>query len=129
MIGVWFDFVKDMGFIGGKMLFYYGFVEGLDGFCKNIVMIVDMCEKCGVDFWLMFDCWMVFDVDYVSWFVIVVYEYGLKWIEEVISFDDYWGYVELKCNVFKGMFVMIGEYEVMCWGFCMLLEMECCDII
>lgn len=118
VMGVCFDKVKEFGFIGGKMFLYYGFVEGEEGFWKNIEMFVEMCERVGDDFWFMYDCWMLFDVDYVMWFVYVVFDYGFKWFEEVLIFDDYWGYVELCKCVFLLMFIIMGEYEVMCWGFC-----------
>jgi L-rhamnonate dehydratase len=54
---------------------------------------------------------------------------GLKWIEEALSPDDYWGYAELKKNAPKGMLVTTGEHEATRWGFRMLMDMECCDII
>ena len=49
--------------------------------------------------------------------------------EEAISPDDYWGYAQLKRNVPKGMLVTTGEHEATRWGFRMLMEMDCCDII
>ena len=48
---------------------------------------------------------------------------------EALSPDDYWGYQALKKNAPKGMLVTTGEHEATRWGFRMLLEMECCDII
>ena len=59
----------------------------------------------------------------------VAREHGLKWIEEALSPDDYWGYAELKRRVPDGMLVTTGEHEATRWGFRMLLEMDCCDII
>jgi L-rhamnonate dehydratase len=53
----------------------------------------------------------------------------LKWIEEALPPDDYWGYAALRNNVPKGMLVTTGEHEATRWGFRMLLEMGCCDII
>jgi L-rhamnonate dehydratase len=35
----------------------------------------------------------------------------------------------LKRNVPKGMLVTTGEHEATRWGFRMLMEMDCCDII
>jgi len=54
---------------------------------------------------------------------------GLKWIEECLPPDDYWGYAKLRRDVPRGMLVTTGEHEATRWGFRMLLEMECCDII
>ncbi len=43
--------------------------------------------------------------------------------------DDYWGYRDLKKAVPPGMLVTTGEHDATRWGFRMLLEMDCCDII
>jgi L-rhamnonate dehydratase len=123
------DLAKDMGFIGGKMPLHHGPAEGLEGLHKNVAMIADMREKCGKDFWLMLDCWMALDLDYATRLAIACHEYGLKWIEEALSPDDYWGYADLRRNVPRGMLVTTGEHEATRWGFRMLLEMGCCDII
>jgi L-rhamnonate dehydratase len=96
---------------------------------KNIAELAEMRSRVGPDFWLMLDCWMALDVDYATRLAIAAHEHGLKWIEEAISPDDYWGYAELKRNVPKGMLVTTGEHEATRWGFRMLLEMDCCDII
>lgn len=110
VIGVCLDLVKEMGFIGGKMLMYWGLYDGDVGICKDVVMVVDMCEKCGEDFWLMFDCWMSQDVNYVIKLVYVCAFYNLKWIEECLLLQQYESYCELKCNVLVGMMVISGEY-------------------
>jgi L-rhamnonate dehydratase len=123
------DIAKDLGFIGGKLALHHGPAEGAEGLHKNVALLADMRAKVGDDFWLMYDCWMSLDVDYATRLAIACHEHGLKWIEEAISPDDYWGYAELKHNVPKGMLVTTGEHEATRWGFRMLLEMECCDII
>src|ERR1700712_684024 len=123
------DLAKEMGFIGGKMALHHGPAEGLEGLHKNIATLADMREKVGPDFWLMLDCWMALDVEYATRLALAAHEYGLKWIEEALSPDDYWGYAELRRNVPRGMLVTTGEHEATRWGFRMLLEMECCDII
>jgi len=123
------DLAKHMGFIGGKLPLHHGPAEGEDGLKKNIAALADMRSKVGDDFWLMLDCWMALDVNYATRLATRAHEFGLKWIEEAISPDDYWGYAELKRNVPKGMLVTTGEHEATRWGFRMLLEMDCCDII
>ena len=123
------DLAKTFGFIGGKMALHHGPAEGDEGFRKNIAALAGMRAKCGPDFWLMWDCWMSLDVDYATRLALAAQEHGLKWIEEAISPDDYWGYAELRRNVPRGMLVTTGEHEATRWGFRMLLEMECCDII
>jgi L-rhamnonate dehydratase len=123
------DLAKKLGFIGGKIALHHGPAEGIEGFKKNIAQLADMRTKCGPDFWLMWDCWMSLDVDYATRLAIAAQEHGLKWIEEAISPDDYWGYAELRRNLPKGILVTTGEHEATRWGFRMLLEMDCCDII
>ena len=123
------DLAKEMGFIGGKMPLHHGPGEGEDGLHKNIAEIAEMRSRVGADFWLMLDCWMSLDLNYATRLAHAASEHGLKWIEEALSPDDYWGYAELKRNAPAGMLVTTGEHEATRWGFRMLLEMDCCDII
>jgi len=123
------DLAKEMGFIGGKMPLQHGPAEGEEGLKKNLTKLEDMRNRVGDDFWLMYDCWMSLDLNYATRLAHKAQQYGLKWIEECLSPDDYWGYAELRRNVPKGMLVTTGEHEATRWGFRMLLEMECCDII
>ena len=123
------DVAKQLGFIGGKLPLHHGPAEGEEGFAKNLAMLADMRGKVGPDFWLMLDCWMSLDLNYAVRLAGRAQEYGLKWIEEALSPDDYWGYADLKRNAPRGMLVTTGEHEATRWGFRMLLEMECCDII
>jgi L-rhamnonate dehydratase len=123
------DLARQMGFIGGKLPLHHGPAEGEEGFARNIAMLADMRAKVGPDFWLMLDCWMSLDLNYSIKLAQRAQEHGLKWIEEALSPDDYWGYAELKRNAPKGMLVTTGEHEATRWGFRMLLEMGCCDII
>ena len=123
------DLAKQMGFIGGKMPLHHGPAEGDEGFAKNIAELAEMRSRCGEDFWLMFDCWMALDLNYATRLAHAAKDHGLKWIEEALSPDDYWGYQALKKAAPPGMLVTTGEHEATRWGFRMLLEMECCDII
>jgi L-rhamnonate dehydratase len=123
------DLAKQMGFIGGKMPLHHAPAEREEGLAKNIAQLADMRQRCGDDFWLMYDCWMSLDVEYATRLAHAAWEYRLKWIEEALPPDDYWGYAELRRNVPRGMLVTTGEHEATRWGFRMLLEMECCDIL
>jgi L-rhamnonate dehydratase len=127
--GVRPDLAQKMGFIGGKMPLHHAPVEGEAGFRHNIEELAIMRERVGADFWLMFDCWMSLDLDYATRFAHAAQEHGLKWIEEALPPDDYWGYAALRRNVPKGMLVTAGEHEATRWGFRLLLEMGCCDIL
>lgn len=123
------DIAKKLGFIGGKMPLHHGPAEGEEGLRKNLDMIRDMREKVGDDFWLMLDCWMSLDLEYATRLAHGAAEYNLKWIEEALSPDDYWGYAKLKKQVPPKMLVTTGEHEATRWGFKLLLDMECADIL
>ena len=123
------DIAKKLGFIGGKMPLHHGPAEGEEGLRKNLEMIRDMREKVGDDFWLMLDCWMSLDLEYATRLAHGAAEYNLKWIEEALPPDDYWGYAKLKKQVPPKMLVTTGEHEATRWGFKLLLDMECADIL
>ncbi|BAO88977.1 L-rhamnonate dehydratase [Caballeronia cordobensis] len=123
------DLAKEMGFIGGKMPLQHGPAEGEEGLAKNIAKLADMRAKVGGDFWLMFDCWMSLDLNYAKRLANAAREHGLKWIEEALPPDDYWGYAELRRSVPAGMMVTTGEHEATRWGFRMLFEMGCADLV
>lgn len=123
------DLAKKMGFIGGKMPLQHGPAEGEEGLQKNIAKLASMRDAVGPDFWLMFDCWMSLDLNYATRLAHAAHEFGLKWIEEALPPDDYWGYAQLRRDVPRGMLVTTGEHEATRWGFRLLLEKECCDII
>lgn len=123
------DLAKGLGFIGGKMPLKHGPAERDQGMKANIEAFSAMRDKVGPDFWLMLDCWMALDLDYATRLGHAGAAHGLKWIEEALSPDDYWGYAALKKSVPPGVLVTTGEHEATRWGFRMLLEMGCCDII
>ena len=123
------DLARNMGFIGGKMPLQHGPAEGEEGLRANLAQLARMREAVGPDFWLMYDCWMSLDVHYATRLAHAAREYGLKWIEECLPPDDYWGYARLRREVPAGMLVSTGEHEATRWGFRMLLEMQCCDLI
>ena len=123
------DLARKMGFIGGKMPLKHGPAEREEGLNANIKALAEMREKVGPDFWLMLDCWMSLDLDYATRLAHAAAPHGLKWIEEALSPDDYWGYAALKKAAPPGMLITTGEHEATRWGFRLLLEMGCCDII
>ncbi len=123
------DLAKEMGFIGGKLPLRHSPAEGDEGFSKNMAALAEMRDRVGEDFWLMVDCWMSLDLDYALRLSRAAAEFKLKWIEEALLPDDYWGYAELRRKAPSGMLVTTGEHEATRWGFRMLLEMECADIL
>lgn len=123
------DLAEAMGFIGGKLPLHHGPAEGDAGLRENIEELGTMRGRVGGDFWLMFDCWMSLDLNYAVRLAHAAQAHGLKWIEEALLPDDYWGYAELRRRVPPGMLVTTGEHESTRHGFRLLLEMGCCDII
>lgn len=124
------DLAKEMGFIGGKLPLHHGPAEREEGLCKNLELLGEMRNRVGDDFWLMYDCWMSLDLNYATRLATKAWnEFGLKWIEEALPPDDYWGYAELRRSVPKGMLVNTGEHEATRWGFRLLVDMGCCDVI
>jgi L-rhamnonate dehydratase len=123
------DLAKDLGFIGGKLPLQHGPAEGEAGMRANLDRLAAMRDKVGEDFWLMYDCWMSLDLNYATRLANHAREYGLKWIEEALPPDDYWGYAALRRAVPAGMMVTTGEHEATRWGFRMLMEMGCCDLV
>ncbi|TDA46402.1 L-rhamnonate dehydratase [Burkholderia pyrrocinia] len=123
------DLAKEMGFIGGKLPLHHGPAEGDEGLRRNLDALATMRDRVGADFWLMLDCWMSLDVRYATRLAHEACAYGLKWIEECLPPDDYWGYAQLRRAAPPDLLVTTGEHEATRWGFRMLLEMGCCDII
>jgi L-rhamnonate dehydratase len=116
------DVAQQLGFLGGKMPLHHAPAEGEEGLRANLEQLRDMRERVGPDFWLMLDCWMSLDVDYATRLAHRAAVYGLKWIEEALIPDDYWGYAQLKRQVPPGLLVTTGEHEATRWGFRQLLE-------
>lgn len=123
------DLAKEMGFIGGKLPLQHGPSEGEEGLRQNLELLGAMRQKVGDDFWLMWDCWMSLDLDYATRLAQQSAEFGLRWIEEALPPDDYWGYADLRKRVPAGMLVTTGEHEATRHGFRLLLEMQCADIL
>ena len=123
------DLAQKFGFIGGKLPLHHGPAEGEEGLRKNIELLASMRDRVGPDFWLMYDCWMGLDLNYAQRLSHAATKHGLKWIEEALLPDDYWGYADLRRHIPPGMLVTTGEHEATRWGFRMLLEMGCADIL
>lgn len=123
------DKAKELGFIGGKMPLQHAPAEGAEGMRANLATLAGMRDKVGDDFWLMFDCWMSLDLNYATKLAHAAADYDLKWIEEALPPDDYWGYRDLRRAAPTGMLVTTGEHEATRHGFRLLLEMGCADIL
>ncbi|GAB3559770.1 L-rhamnonate dehydratase [Spelaeicoccus albus] len=116
------DVAKSLGFVGGKMPLHHGPAEGQQGMAANLDLLGRMRDATGDDFWLMYDCWMSLDVDYATRLAHAAAELGLKWIEEPLPPDDYWGHAELRRRMPSTVLLTSGEHEATRWGFRQLLE-------
>jgi L-rhamnonate dehydratase len=123
------DLAAQMGFVGGKLPLQHGPAEGAAGFGDNLEKLALMRSRVPEDFWLMWDCWMSLDVDYAARLATAGAEHGLKWIEEALIPDDYWGYGELRSRLPASVLMTSGEHEATRWGFRLLLETGRCDIL
>ncbi|MBQ0895651.1 L-rhamnonate dehydratase [Micromonospora sp. U56] len=122
------DLAQKMGFIGGKLPLHHGPAEGAEGLERNIAMLREMRQQVGEGFWLAYDCWMSLTVDYATRLAHVGAEHGLKWIEEPLLPDDYWGLAELRRRLPPTMMLASGEHEATRYGFQLLLD-NGCDIV
>ena len=123
------DLAQKMGFVGGKMALQHGPEQGAEGIRAELDRLAAMRDRVGDDFWLMLDCWMSLDVDHAVKLAQGAAAYGLNWLEEALPPDDYWGYAALRRRMPTGVRVSTGEHEATRWGFRLLLEMGCADIL
>jgi L-rhamnonate dehydratase len=123
------DLAREMGFVGGKMPLVHGPAEGEEGLRKNIDRAAEMHALVGDDFFLAYDCWMALDVNYTLKLIEGLRPYGFKWVEEFLPPDDYWGYAEVRRRAPRDLLTTTGEHEASRYGFRMLIDMRCCDII
>ena len=122
------DFAKDMGFHGAKFPLPFGPAQGQEGMRKNIEMVKKWREIVGEDYPLMIDCYMSLTVPYAIELARRCEPYNIKWIEETLPPDEYEGYARIKEKVCSTL-LTTGEHEYTRYGFRMLLEKKCCDVL
>lgn len=128
------DLAREMGFVGGKLPLPAGPAEGAEGLAEDVALASRMRDACGPasEFFLSWDCYMSLDVPFTLELVKAIEPFEFKWIEEFLPPDDYWGYAEVRRAVRAGgtgLLTTTGEHESTRWGFKLLLEWECADII
>jgi L-rhamnonate dehydratase len=125
------DLAKEMGFLGGKLPLAEGPGSGGEGLRRNVELAAEMRERVGDadEFFLAYDCWMALTLDYALRLVEGLRPYRFKWLEEALPPDDYWGYAELRRRAPRDLMITTGEHEATRWGFRMLVDMGCCDMI
>jgi len=123
------DLARELGFVGGKMTLRHGPAEGEKGLRRNPEAAREMRERVGDDFMLAYDCWMALDVPYAVRLAEGLRPHRFAWIEECLPPDDYWGYAELRRRLPPGLLLTTGEHEAGRYGFRLLIDMGCCDIV
>jgi L-rhamnonate dehydratase len=123
------DVARRLGFLGAKLPLAYSPSEGPDGFAANLAALAAAREAVGDGFPLMLDCWMALDVEYATRLAAAASDHGLHWLEEPLLPDDYWGCAEVRRALPRGVQLATGEHEATSWGFRMLLELGCADVL
>lgn len=125
------DLAREMGFVGGKLPLPAGPGEGDDGLREDLELAATMRERCGPegDFFLAYDCYMSLDLPFALRLVDGLVPLGFRWVEEPLLPDDYWGYSELHRAAAGRIALTTGEHEATRWGFRLLLERECADML
>ena len=125
------DLAKEMGFIGGKMPLHHGPAEGEEGLNKNAGRNRRHARAVGAGF--LADAGLLDgagpELCHQAGAPGAWEQSGLKWIEEALIARRLLGLSRPQESVPPGMLVTTGEHEATRWGFRMLLEMDCCDII
>jgi L-rhamnonate dehydratase len=123
------DLARDLGFGGGKLSLPHGLAAGEDGFRANVDLLTEARAAVGPDFLLAADCWMGLDVPSALRLIDAVAELGVVWLEEPLEPDDYWGFAELRRAAAGRVAITTGEHEASKFGFRLLVDMGCCDVV
>jgi L-rhamnonate dehydratase len=120
---------KQLGFVGAKLPLVYGPADGEEGLRLNVDIAAQSRADVGDDFPLAYDCWMALDLSYALRLAEALAPLRFLWLEECLPPDDYWGYAELKRRAPRGLLITTGEHEATRFGFRLLIDMRCCDVI
>jgi L-rhamnonate dehydratase len=123
------DLAQQLGFIGGKVPLVHGPAEGDEGLRANVELMAEMRARVGDEFFLAYDCWMALTVEYTLRLIEALRPHRLKWVEEFLPPDDYWGYAEVRKRAPRDILLTTGEHEWTRWGFRLLIDNRCCDIV
>jgi L-rhamnonate dehydratase len=123
------ELAQELGFAGGKISLPHGLAAGGAGFETNVELVAEARSRVGEGFLLAADCWMAFDLPYALRLVEALVPLGIAWIEEPLQPDDYWGYAELRRAAAGRVPVTTGEHEATRYGFRLLVDMGCCDVV
>lgn len=125
------DAARALGFAGGKLPLPASPAEGEEGLAENLALAARMREACGDpdDFFLAVDCWMSLDVPYAARLGEGLARLGFRWLEEPLPPDDYAGHARLRRELGGAIALAAGEHEATRWGFELLLDQGCADLL
>ena len=107
----------------------HGPAEGERGLKRNLELAAEAKASVPDDFFLAVDAYMALDVPYALRLIDGLAALGYLWLEDFLLPDDYWGYREVKRRAPSNILLTGGEHEASRYGFRMLLEMDCFDIL
>ncbi|MBA2357301.1 MAG: L-rhamnonate dehydratase [Actinobacteria bacterium] len=123
------DRAKELGFVGGKLPLAHGPADGDAGLRLNLERAAEARASVGDDFFLAYDCWMALDVPYTLRLIEGLRPHRFRWVEEFLPPDDYAGYADVRRRAPRDIMLSTGEHEATRWGFRLLVDMGCCDIV
>jgi len=117
----------DKGYSAQKWFFRAGPAEGQAGIERNVALVKAVREAVGLDYALMFDAWMSWDLRYARHMAERIAEYHPRWVEEPVLPDKAEICAEIRRNV--PFPISNGEHEYTRWGFRRLLELGAQDVL
>lgn len=119
--------LKEEGYTAQKWFFPYGPSHGREGMARNLLLVRTAREAVGDDVDLMFDAWLGWDVPYAIEMGRAMAPYNPRWLEEPVPPDRVGAYAEIRRKT--GIPIAGGEHEYTRWGFKVLLDNECLDVV
>lgn len=125
------DVARRLGFVGGKIPLPAGFAEGAAGLAEDLRLAERLRAACGPpeDFFLAYDCYMSLDLEFATELALRLAEMNFRWIEECLPPDEYFDAAELRRRCLGKILVATGEHEATRWGFQLLAELGCADLL
>jgi L-rhamnonate dehydratase len=122
------DLAARQGYVGGKLPLRLGPEEGEEGVLRTAEELAAMRALVGEGFWLAYDCWMASTSEHARALLAALAPHGLRWLEEPLPPDDYWGLAGLRRDAPAGVAIASGEHESTRWGFQLLAQFDSADI-
>ena len=118
---------KEMGYKAQKWFFRYGPGDGEEGKDKNVAMIHALREALGVNYPIMADAYMGWDVAYTLEMLPLLEPYHLTWVEEPIPPEHVEGFSRI--HAITSVPLATGEHVYTRWQVLELLKARAVDYI